>query len=85
MMNLPPQHIQKREIIDWQKIKNKYKPKKKHRAIQSNQKMPQYKGTCYAALSRVVQAAVPIPAAAAASVLHSAAVGRFVAGDVGAL
>jgi len=47
--------------------------------------MPQYKGTCYAALSRVVQAAVPIPAAAAASVLHSAAVGRFVAGDVGAL
>jgi len=36
-----------------------------------------------AALSRVVRAAVPIPAVAAASVLHSAAVGGFVAGDVG--
>jgi len=32
-----------------------------------------------------VRAAVPIPAVAAASVLHSAAVGGFVAGDVGAL
>jgi len=38
-----------------------------------------------AALSRVVRAAVPIPAVAAASVLHSAAVGGFVAGDVGLL
>jgi len=38
-----------------------------------------------AALSRVVRAAVPIPAVAAASVLHSAAVGGFVAGDVGPL
>jgi len=38
-----------------------------------------------AALSRVVRAAVPIPAVAAAAVLHSAAVGGFVAGDVGSL
>ena len=38
-----------------------------------------------AALARVVRAAVPIPAVAAASVLHSAAVGGFVAGDVGPL
>jgi len=38
-----------------------------------------------AALSRVVRAAVPIPAVAAASVLHSVAVGGFVAGDVGPL
>jgi len=37
------------------------------------------------ALSRVMRAAVPIPAVAAASVLHSAAVGGFVAGDVGPL
>ena len=37
------------------------------------------------ALSRVVRAAVPIPAVAAASVLHSAAFGGFVAGDVGPL
>ena len=36
-----------------------------------------------AALSRVVRAAVPIPAVA--SVLHSAAVGGFDAGDVGPL
>ena len=35
------------------------------------------------ALSRVMRATVPIPAVAAASVLHSAAVGGFVAGDVG--
>ena len=38
-----------------------------------------------AALSRVVRAAVPIPAVAAASVLHSAVVGGFVAGDEGLL
>jgi len=38
-----------------------------------------------AALSRIMRAAVPIPAVAAASVLHSAAVGGFVAGDVGPL
>jgi len=38
-----------------------------------------------AALSRVVRAAVPIPAVAAASMLHSAAVGGFVADDVGPL
>jgi len=38
-----------------------------------------------AIFSRVVRAAVPIPAIAAASVLHSAAVGEFVAGDVGSL
>jgi len=37
------------------------------------------------ALSRVMRAAVPIPAVAAVSVLHSAAVGGFVAGDVGPL
>jgi len=36
-----------------------------------------------AALSRVVHAAVPIPAVAAAFVLHSASIGGFVAGDVG--
>ena len=38
-----------------------------------------------AALSRVVRAAVPIHAVAAASVLHSASVGGFVAGDGGPL
>jgi len=38
-----------------------------------------------AALSLVVRAAAPIPAVVAASVLHSAAVGGFVAGDVGPL
>jgi len=38
-----------------------------------------------AALTRVMRGAVPIPAVAAASVLHSAAVGGSVAGDVGAL
>ena len=38
-----------------------------------------------AVLSRVMRAAVPIPAVTAASVLHSAAVGGSVAGDVGAL
>jgi len=32
-----------------------------------------------------MRATVPIPAVAAASVLHSAAVGGFVAGDVGPL
>jgi len=32
-----------------------------------------------------MRAAVPIPAAAAASVLHSAPVGGFVAGDAGPL
>jgi len=38
-----------------------------------------------AALTRVMRAAVPIPAVAAASVLHFVAVGGSVAGDVGAL
>jgi len=38
-----------------------------------------------AALTCVMRAAVPIPAVAAASVLHSAAVGGSVAGDVGPL
>jgi len=38
-----------------------------------------------AALSCVMRAAGPIPAVAAASVLHSAAIGGFVAGDVGPL
>jgi len=38
-----------------------------------------------AALLCVVCAAVPIPAVVAASVLHSAAVGGFVTGDVGPL
>jgi len=38
-----------------------------------------------AALSRVMRAAVPIPYVDATSVLHSAAVGRSVTGDVGAL
>jgi len=36
-----------------------------------------------AVLTRVMRAAVPIPAVVAASVLHSAAVGRSVAGVVG--
>jgi len=36
-------------------------------------------------LTRVMRATVPIPAVAAASVLHSVAVGGSVAGDVGAL
>ena len=38
-----------------------------------------------AALTRVMRAAVPIPAVAAASVLHSAAVGGSVVGVVGPL
>ena len=38
-----------------------------------------------AALLSVMRAAVPIPAVAAASVLHSAVVGGFVAGHVGPL
>ena len=38
-----------------------------------------------AALTRVMRATVPIPAVAAASVLHSAAVGGSVVGDVGPL
>jgi len=38
-----------------------------------------------AALSRVMRTAGPIPAVATASMLHSAAVGGFVAGDVGPL
>jgi len=38
-----------------------------------------------AALSRIVHAAVPIPAVAAAPVMHSASVDGFVAGDVGPL
>jgi len=38
-----------------------------------------------AVLSSVVRAAVPIPAVDVASVLHSAAVGGFVAGNVGPL
>ena len=37
------------------------------------------------ALTRVVRAAVPIPAVATASVLHSVAVAEFVAGDAGPL
>ena len=38
-----------------------------------------------AALTRLMRAAVPIPVVAAASVLHSAAVGGSVVGDVGPL
>jgi len=38
-----------------------------------------------AALTRVMRAAGPISAVAAASVLHSAAVGGFITGDVGPL
>ena len=38
-----------------------------------------------AALTRVMRAAVPIPALASASVLHSAAVGGSVVGVVGPL
>jgi len=38
-----------------------------------------------AALMRAMRAAVPIPTVSAASVLHSAAVGGSVVGDVGAL
>jgi len=47
MNNYQPQHIRKREIIDIQKIKFKYKSTKKSSAIQLNQKMLQYKDTCY--------------------------------------
>jgi len=47
MMNYQPLHIQKRERVDIQKIKHKYKLKKKPWAIQSNQKMLEYKDTCY--------------------------------------
>ena len=36
-------------------------------------------------LARVMRVAVPIPAVAAASVLHSSAVGGSVVGDVGPL
>jgi len=38
-----------------------------------------------ATLTRVMRAAVPVPAVAAASVLHSAAVGGSVVGDMGPL
>jgi len=38
-----------------------------------------------AALTRVMRAAVPIPVVCAVSVLHSAAVGGSVAGDIGPL
>ena len=38
-----------------------------------------------AALTRVMRAAVPIPTVSAASVLHSAAVGGSVVGDLGPL
>ena len=38
-----------------------------------------------AALSRVMRAVWPIPTVAAPSVLHSAVVGGFVAGDLGLL
>ena len=42
-------------------------------------------GCVNAFLAGVMRAAVPIPAVAAASVLHSAAVGGSVTGDVGPL
>jgi len=44
-MNYQPQHVQKREIFDIQKIKHTYKSTKKPWAIQLNQKMLQYKDT----------------------------------------
>jgi len=47
MMNYQPQHIQKREIVDIQKIKYKYKSKINPWAIRWNQKMFRYKNTCY--------------------------------------
>jgi len=47
MMNSQPQHIQKREIVDMQIMKLKYKSKKKPWAIQFNRNMPQYKSICY--------------------------------------
>jgi len=43
MMNYQPQYIQKRDIVDVQKIKDKHKTW----AIQFNQKMPLYKDSCY--------------------------------------
>jgi len=46
-MNSQPQHIQKRDRVDIQKIKYEYKSKKKPSAIQLNQKMLQHKDTCY--------------------------------------
>ena len=42
-------------------------------------------GYVHAFLAAAITRAVPIPTVAAASVLHSAAVGRSVAGDVGPL
>jgi len=47
MMNYQPQHIRKREIVDIQKIKYKYKSKNNPWAIQLNQKLLWYKNTCY--------------------------------------
>jgi len=47
MMNYQPQHIQKREIVDLEKITCKHKSKIKHWAIQFIRKMPQYKDSCY--------------------------------------
>ena len=47
MMNYPPQSIQKREIGDIQKFKQKQKSKNNPSAIQLNQKMLLYKNFCY--------------------------------------
>ena len=47
MMNYQPQHIQKREIVDIQKIKYKYKSKKKPWVIQLNPNMLQCKNISY--------------------------------------
>jgi len=47
MKNPQLQYIQKREIVDLQIIKYKYKSKKQPWAIQFNQKMYHYKSVCY--------------------------------------
>ena len=47
MMNYQPQHIQKREIVDTQKLNINTNLKNNPWAIQLNQKMHKYKNICY--------------------------------------
>jgi len=47
MMNSQSQHVQKREIVDIQKIKYKYKSNKKSWSLQLNQKMLKYEDNRY--------------------------------------
>jgi len=64
IMNYQPQHIQKREIVDIQTIKYKYKSKNNPWAIYLNQKMLRYKNT-----SIIEQSWLPITAKSAREVL----------------